>query len=148
MNIRGLPIVLLAEDDLGDRLLLQEAFQVTDTKIDLRLVANGEEFLNYLYRRPPWNRAERPDLILLDLNMPRMNGLEALRNIKANPELKSIPVVVLTTSRSRDDISEAYANGANTYLFKPGSFDELVQAMRGLCEFWFKVCVLPGSAER
>ena len=127
MNIRGLPIVLIAEDNLGDRLLLQEAFQAAKIRVDLRLVASGEEFLNYLYRRPPWSRAERPDLILLDLNMPRMNGREALREIKANPDLKSIPVVVLTTSRSREDILDAYANGANTYLLKPGTFDELAR---------------------
>jgi two-component system, response regulator len=143
MNIRGLPIVLIAEDDLGDRLLLQEAFQTSGIKVDLRLVANGEEFLDYLYRRPPWDKAERPDLILLDLNMPRLNGLEALREIKANPALKAIPVVVLTTSRNRLDIQEAYASGANTYLVKPRTFEELAAAVRTLCDFWFKICALP-----
>ena len=143
---RSLPVVLLAEEGLGDRLLLQEAFQATDTKVDFRPVASGEEFLDYLYRRPPWNLAERPDLVLLDLNMPGLNGLETLGKIKANPELKSIPIVVLATFRHCEEIAEAYNNGANSVLLKPGSFDELVNAARSLCEFWFKLCVLPGSA--
>jgi CheY-like chemotaxis protein len=148
MNTRGLPIILIAEDDPGDRVLLQEAFQAAGTSVDLRLVAGGEEFLDYLYRRPPWQGAERPDLVLLDLNMPHPNGREALREIKAHHELKSIPVVVLTTSRAPEDVLDAYASGANTYIQKPTSFDGLLNTVQAICEFWFKLCVVPGAVER
>jgi CheY-like chemotaxis protein len=148
MNTRGLPIILIAEDDPGDRVLLQEAFQAAGTLVDLRLVASGKEFLEYLYRRPPWEWAERPDLVLLDLNMPETNGREALREIKEHHELKSIPVVVLTTSRAPEDVLDAYAIGANTYIPKPASFDGLLNTVRAICEFWFKLCVVPGAVER
>jgi CheY-like chemotaxis protein len=148
MNSRGLPIILIAEDDPGDRVLLQEAFQAAGTTVDLRLVASSEEFLDYLFRRPPWQAAERPDLILLDLNMPGTNGREALREIKADRELKPIPVVVLTTSRAPEDVLEAYANGANTYIQKPPSLEGLLRAVNAICEFWFRLCVVPGAVER
>jgi CheY-like chemotaxis protein len=148
MNTRGLPIVLITEDDLAGRALIQEAFQAAGTPVDLRFVANGEEFLDYLHRRAPWEGAERPDLILLDLNMPRMNGQESLREIKAHPKLRSVPVVVLTSSRAEQDIADAYLNGANTYIPKPDSLDNLVSTVRVLCEFWFRIGVLPGTVER
>lgn len=129
-------------------MLLQEVFEAAGVKVDLRLVTHGRELLDYLHRREPWTEARGPDLILLDLNMPGMDGREALREIKSDPELRSIPVVVLTTSRAEEDIADAYARGANIYIPKPDSFDELVGAVKVLCEFWFKVCALPGVLGR
>jgi CheY-like chemotaxis protein len=148
MNKRGLPIVLVAEDDLGDRVLLQQAFEAAGLRADLRFSINGEEFLAYLRRQPPWARSERPDLILLDLNMPRMDGREVLRDIKGDPQLRSIPVVVLTNSSAPEDIAGAYDSGANAYVPKPHSPDDLASIIRSLSEYWFKVCALPGTAGR
>lgn len=148
MKTRGLPVILVAEDDLGDRVLLEHAIRAAGPAVDLRFTANGEEFLAYLRRVPPWENAKRPDLILLDLNMPRMDGREVLREIKADPELRAVPVVVLTNSRTPEDIAAAYDSGANTYVPKPHSPDEFAAIIKALLEFWFKVCVLPGTAER
>lgn len=145
MNARGLPIVLVAEDDPADRALLQEAFQAAGTSVDLRLIPSGDEFLDYLYCRAPYTTAERPDLILLDLNMPRIDGRELLRQIKAEQALKPIPVVVLTTSTAEEDIIDAYDSGANTYITKPSAFDDLVSIVRGLCDYWFRLCLVPGA---
>jgi CheY-like chemotaxis protein len=146
MIARGLPIILIAEDDLGDRVLLQQAFVATGFKADLRFAADGEEFLAYVRQSPPWEGAERPDLILLDLNMPRMDGREVLREIKSAPEVRAVPVVVLTSSRSEKDVAEAYDRGANTYIPKPDSVQELTAIIQTLCEFWFKIAVLPSTA--
>jgi CheY-like chemotaxis protein len=143
-----LPVVLATEDDESTRLLLQEAFSATGVPVDLRLVESGRDLLDYLRRREPWTKALSPDLILLDLNMPGIDGREALAKIKGHPELKHLPVVVLTASRAEQDIADAYALGANTYVPKPDSFDKLVSTVRALCEFWFKTCALPDATER
>ncbi len=145
MNTR-LPIVLVAEDAVADRLLLQEAFQGAAEAVDLRLVNDGNELLAYLHHRAPWTNARLPDLILLDLNMPGMDGFEALSKIKGDADLKHIPVVVLTTSRNEEDVAKAYAAGANTYIPKPDSFDQLATVMKVLCRFWFGTCALPQSS--
>jgi two-component system, response regulator len=145
MNARGLPVVLIAEDDLGDRALLQQAFEATAFQADLRFAANGEEFLAYVRQEPPWGNAERPDLILLDLNMPRMGGREALRKIKRDPALRAVPIIVVTNSQSPEDVAAAYELGANSYITKPHSFDEFTTVIRTMCEFWFKISVLPGT---
>jgi CheY-like chemotaxis protein len=143
---RGLPVILIAEDDLGDRVLLEQAFRATNFEADLRFTANGEEFLAYLRREPPWEDAERPDLILLDLNMPRMDGREVLAEIKSDPKWRAVPVVVLTNSRAPEDVEIAYGRSANTYIVKPHSLDELTAILRALCEFWFKISIVPGTA--
>jgi CheY-like chemotaxis protein len=148
VNKRGLPVILIAEDDIGDRVLLEQAFRATSFEADLRFTANGEEFLAYLRHEPPWEQAEPPDLILLDLNMPRMDGREALQEIKRDPELRSLPVVVLTNSRAPEDIAVAYNSGANAYVPKPHSLDELTLILRALCEYWFKICALPGGKDQ
>ncbi len=148
MSSHPLPVVLVAEDDPGDRALMQQAFQLSGAVVDVRFVANGEDLVNYLNRQPPWDAAPAPDLILLDLNMPRMSGRESLRLVKTHPQLKSIPVVVLTSSRADEDIADCYAHGANSYIPKPDSLGELVRTITVLCEFWFKIGVLPGTAER
>lgn len=145
MNDRGLPVILIAEDDLGDRVLLQQAFEAARFEADLRFAANGEEFLAYLRCQAPWENAERPDLILLDLNMPRMDGREVLAEVKNDPKWRAVPVVVLTNSRAHEDVEIAYGRGANTYIVKPHSLDELTAILRALCEFWFKISMLPGT---
>jgi CheY-like chemotaxis protein len=126
--------------------LLEQAFEAIGFRADLRFTANGEEFLAYLRRKPPWEEAERPDLILLDLNMPRMDGREVLAEIKSDPKWRAVPVVVLTNSRAPEDVEIAYDRGANTYIAKPHSLDELTAIIRAVCEFWFKISLLPGTA--
>ena len=139
-------VILVAEDDSDDRLLLKDAMADCGWSGDLRCVEDGEELLDYLLRRgkyqPPAN-APRPGLILLDLNMPRKDGREALREIRANPSLRRIPVVVLTTSKADSDIAGLYDLGANSFVSKPVQFDALVNVIRILGQYWFKTVALP-----
>ncbi|MEX2300258.1 MAG: response regulator [Bryobacterales bacterium] len=145
MNTR-MPIVLVAEDAVADRLLLQEAFLRAGNPTDLRLVNDGQELLAYLHRLEPWTTARLPDLILLDLKMPGMDGFDALMHIKSDAELKRIPVIVLTASKDELDVAKAYAYGANTYVPKPDSLDELAGVIEVLCRFWFRTCALPDTS--
>ena len=139
-------VIVLAEDDADDRLLLQDAVAECQWDGGLRFVGDGEELLDYLLRRgkygPPAD-APRPGLILLDLNMPRKDGREALREIKADADLRRIPVVVLTTSRADTDIDRMYGLGANSFIAKPVRFEALVQVLRVLGDYWFKTVELP-----
>ncbi len=139
-------IILMAEDDSDDRLLVKDAMAECRWQGDLRFVENGEELLDYLTRRgkysPPAD-APRPGLILLDLNMPRKDGREALHEIKADAELRRIPVVVLTTSKADTDIGGMYDLGANSFISKPVHFDALVSVMRVLGQYWFTTVELP-----
>lgn len=144
MNNRGLPIALIAEDNLSDRILLQEAFEASGFAVDVRFVASGQEFLDYLYHRPPWVVTDPPDLILLDLNMSREASRDLLLEVKGHPVLKRIPVLVWTDSRSEEDVADAYGWGANTYIPKPFPDEEIIRTIHVLCEFWFKICALPG----
>lgn len=139
MAARRLPIILIAEDDLGDRVLLQEAFEATGLALDLRFVADGEDLLGYLRHLPPWTTVETPDLILLDLCIAR----EVLGEIKKDPEVRCIPVILLTKSQTQDDVADAYERGANTSIPKPLSADEMVHTVGVLGEFWLRVCTLP-----
>lgn len=143
----GRPIViLLADDDEEDRMLAAEALAESRVVNDLRFVQDGDELLDYLYRRdryaPPAS-APAPGLILLDLNMPRKDGREALREIKADPNLRRIPVVVLTTSKAEEDIYRTYDLGANSFITKPVSFDGLVTVMRDIGRYWIEIVELP-----
>jgi CheY-like chemotaxis protein len=138
--------ILLADDDLDDCLLAQEALQESHLFNDLRLVHDGEALLDYLFQRGPYSAAgtaPRPGVILLDLNMPRMDGREALGQIKADPALRHIPVVVLTTSQSEEDIYRSYDLGASSFITKPVSFSGLVEVMRSLGRYWFEIVQLP-----
>jgi len=113
---------------------------------DLRLVEDGEELIDYLHRRGKYaepDSSPHPDLILLDLKMPRKSGHQALEEIKGNPELKRIPVVVLTTSKAEEDIIHAYNLGANSFIVKPTTFGALTEAMKTLERYWFKLTTLP-----
>ena len=148
MNEAKPDIIIMAEDDADDRLLVKDALEECQWKADLRFVENGEELLDYLLRQGKYRRAEespRPGLILLDLNMPRKDGREVLRDIRAHAELRRIPVVVLTTSKADTDIERVYELGANSFISKPIQFDGLVNVMRMLGQYWFKTVELPVS---
>ncbi len=137
--------ILMADDDPDDRLLTREALTMARLANPLRLVEDGEELLDYLKQRgayAPPAEAPRPGLILLDLNMPRKDGREALKEIKADPALRRIPVVVLTTSKMDRDILKSYDLGANSYIVKPVTFDQLVHVVRTLGEYWFEIVEL------
>jgi len=139
-------IILMAEDDSDDRLLVKDAMSECGLEADLRFLDNGEQLLDYLMRRGKYSppaEAPRPGLILLDLNMPRKDGREALREIKANADLRRIPVVILTTSKAGADIVGMYELGANSFIAKPTQFDALVNVMRVLGQYWFTTVELP-----
>ncbi len=151
MKIDKNPIViLLADDDEDDRLLTADALRAAKMGSDLKTVSDGEELLDYLYRRGKHalpGSSPKPDLILLDLNMPRRDGREALREMKADPELRSIPVVILTTSRTEEDIDQTYELGANSFITKPATFGRFVRAMEVANEYWFQTVELPRGAK-
>lgn len=139
-------IILMADDDEDDRLLTQEALQESRVANDLHFVVDGEDLMDYLHRRGAYTdpaRSPRPGLILLDLNMPRKDGREALEEIKSDPTLRRIPVVVMTTSDAEEDLVRSYDLGANSYIRKPVSFDGLVEVMRGLTTYWYQIVELP-----
>ncbi len=128
-------IVLLVEDDPGDQLLTKEAFESLRVPNELRVVADGREALDYLYRRGRYTQpseAPRPDLILLDLNMPRVNGQKVAEEIHADPQLRDIPIVVLTTSRRHEDLLHAYGRGVVSFITKPLDFQDFIAAVRDL----------------
>jgi CheY-like chemotaxis protein len=140
--------ILIAEDDPDDRLLAREALEENRLANAIVFVEDGEELLEYLRRIGRYSveggkETSRPGLILLDLNMPRKDGREALREIKADPELRQIPIVVLTTSKSDEDIVRSYDLGVNSFITKPVSFEGLVEVMRTLHKYWFEIVELP-----
>ena len=139
-------VILLADDDEEDRMLAASALEASRVVNDLRFVEDGEDLLAYLYRRGRYaepGSAPTPGLILLDLDMPRKDGREALREIKADPDLRRIPVVVLTTSKAEEDIYRTYDLGANSFITKPVSFDGLVGVMRDIGRYWIEIVELP-----
>ena len=135
--------VLLVEDDPGDVLMTQEAFDEHRVNNKLNVVSDGVEALAYLRREEPYPHAVRPDLILLDLNLPRRDGREVLKEIKDDESLRHIPVVVLTTSQLEEDILRSYQLHANAYVTKPVDFDRFIQAVRQIDEFFVSVVRLP-----
>ncbi|MET0645074.1 MAG: response regulator [Pyrinomonadaceae bacterium] len=147
MNDWRRPItILLADDDEDDRKLAQDALAESRLANDLHTVEDGEELMDYLLRRGKYAAladSPRPGLILLDLNMPKKDGREALREIKADPSLRRIPVVVLTTSKAEEDIYRTYDLGANSFITKPVMFESLVRVMRELGTYWFEIVELP-----
>jgi two-component system, chemotaxis family, response regulator Rcp1 len=140
--------ILLVEDNPDDVELTRIAMLDAGFSADLAVVADGFEALRFLRREDPWTHAERPDMILLDLNLPQLDGRELLRIVKADQQLCSIPVVVLTTSVDRNDVQAAYASHANSFISKPADFDLYVQTLRTLRDFWFGIAVLPRNGFR
>lgn len=138
--------VLLVEDNPGDVRLMREAFWEVDVRHCLHTVPDGVQAIDFLRRREGHERAPRPDLIVLDLNLPRKGGREVLSEIKADPRLRKIPVVVLSSSTSDDDVTAAYDLHANCYVSKPVDFDHFVQVVRSIEHFWFGTARLPALA--
>ncbi len=147
MNQNGKPItILVADDDPDDRLLIKEALEEARLANGVDYVEDGVELMDYLQRRGRFaDRAgpTNPDLLLLDLNMPRKDGHVALQEIRANSDLKRIPVIVLTTSAAEEDIVRTYDLGASSFITKPVSFDDLVNTMRTMTDYWFQIVSLP-----
>lgn len=142
--------ILMADDDADDRRLTQEALEEGRLINDVRFVDNGEELMDYLRkqgRHAPPAEAPRPGLILLDLNMPRKDGRTVLKEIKSDPELRQIPVVVLTTSKADEDIFKSYDLGVNSYIVKPVTFEALVDILQTLEKYWFEIVELPPVKE-
>ena len=140
-------IILMADDDDDDRLLARDALLECKSEGSLQFVQNGEELMDYLRRRGKFQQTDspRPGLILLDLNMPLKDGREALREIKSDPELKKIPVVVLTTSKADTDIGAIYELGANSFISKPFQFEALVNVMKNISQYWLNTVELPAA---
>ncbi|MEU6062518.1 response regulator [Streptomyces sp. NPDC047097] len=135
--------VLLVEDDPGDELMTREAFEDNKIQNDLHVVRDGEEALDFLFRRGPYTEAPRPDLILLDLNLPKYDGRQVLEQIKSDEELALIPVVVLTTSSAEEDILRSYELHANAYVTKPVDLNQFIAAVRRIDDFFVSVVRLP-----
>jgi CheY-like chemotaxis protein len=135
--------VLLVEDDPGDELMTREAFEDNKIRNTLHVVRDGEEALDFLYRANQYTEAPRPDLILLDLNLPKYDGRQILEQIKSDPELSHVPVVILTTSSSEEDILRSYKLHANAYVTKPVDVDQFIAAVRQIDEFFVSVVKLP-----
>ena len=136
----------MADDDEDDCMLAREALIESRLANDLLCVQDGEELMNYLYRRGRYadlSNSPRPGLILLDLNMPRKDGREALTEIKTDPNLRHIPVIVLTTSQAEEDIYRSYNLGANSFITKPVTFESLLEVMQILGKYWFEIVKLP-----
>jgi CheY-like chemotaxis protein len=145
MTTRKPVSILLADDDPDDQLLVERAFLSAHLTADLHFVNDGKALLDYLCHRAGHceETSPRPGLILLDLNMPKTDGREALREIKAHPGLKHIPVIVLTTSNREEDISQCYSMGASSYIVKPAAFSELVEVIKMIETYWFQTVELP-----
>lgn len=146
-NNRNTPIVILvAEDDAEDQMLVKEAMEESRLSNHIHFVSDGEELLAYLRHEGPYadtRKYPHPGLILLDLNMPRKDGREAMKEIKTDPQLRVIPIVVLTTSKAEEDILRTYDLGVNSFITKPVSFSSLVNVMRTLGKYWFEIVELP-----
>jgi two-component system response regulator len=136
--------VLLVEDDPGDELMTREAFEDNKIRNTLHVARDGEEALDFLYRRGAHEQAPRPDLILLDLNLPKYDGRQILEQVKSDPDLSHIPVVVLTTSSAEEDILRSYRLHANAYVTKPVDLDQFIAAVRQIDDFFVQVVRLPG----
>ncbi|HEY4652256.1 MAG TPA: response regulator [Pontibacter sp.] len=139
-------IILIADDDAEDRMLVKEALEESRLNNNIQFVENGEELLDYLHNRGRYTdkvKFPTPGLILLDLNMPKKDGREALKEIKTEEHLRMIPVVVLTTSKAEEDILRTYDLGVSSFITKPVTFSSLVDVMKTLSKYWFEIVELP-----
>ena len=140
-------IILLVEDDPDDQALTKRALEGSKLRNELRVVDDGEQALDYLFQRGEFadpNMSPRPDLILLDLNLPKLDGRAVLKEIKESPGLRRIPVVILTTSSQEEDILRSYDLGVNSYITKPLRMEGFIEVVRDLERYWFELVVLPG----
>lgn len=138
--------VLLVEDNKADAVFIQEAFKLCKSEVQVQVAQDGDDALNYLYRRNGYGKAPAPDLILLDLNLPRVDGIEVLKEIKQHPSLKQIPVIILTSSSAEQDIKRGYENYANGYVIKPVGLEKMKNALATIEDFWFRLAKLPPPA--
>lgn len=150
-SIKRTVVILIADDDEDDRLMVKEALEENRLANEIRFVVDGEDLTDYLkclgkYTEP--GSAPRPGLILLDLNMPRKDGREALKEIKADPDLRQIPIIVLTTSKAEEDIYRTYDLGVNSFITKPVSFTALAEVMKTLAKYWFEMVELPPDTNK
>lgn len=146
-NTRSIEI-LLADDDAEDRMLIMDALKESRLKNNIQCVENGEELIDFLYNKNKFSDRSKytlPGIILLDLNMPKKDGREALKEIKADKNLRSVPIVILTTSKAEEDILKTYNLGVNSYITKPVSFSAMVDVMKTLNKYWFEIVELPES---
>ncbi len=146
MESRKSVVILVADDDPEDCMLISDAFKEGLLVNGLRFVGDGEELMDYLRRQGKYrdhSASPRPGIILLDLNMPKKDGREALKEIKSDPDLRSIPIVILTTSKEEEDILRSYDLGANSYITKPVTFPGLVSAIKSLGKYWLQIVELP-----
>lgn len=144
-NVRPI-VILMADDDADDRMLTKEALEESRVINDLRFVEDGEELIEYLTRSGKYENpasSPRPGLIFLDLNMPRKDGREALKQIKADPNLRRIPIIIMTTSKAEEDIYRSYDLGANSFITKPVTFERLVELMKTMGQYWIEFVELP-----
>lgn len=141
--------ILMADDDDDDYLLTKKALKESKLLNTLVRVKDGEELIDYLYARGEYEgqKVSRPGVILLDLNMPRMDGREALKVIKSDPKLSNIPVVVFTTSKAEEDVYRSYQLGGNSFITKPVTFENLIKVMKTLGLYWFEIVELPHATE-
>lgn len=146
-NERELFTILMADDDEEDCMLTQDALRESRLNNPIQFVRDGVELMAYLRQEGEYKDARRPGLILLDLNMPRKDGREALVEIKADPRLRSIPIVILTTSKSENDVYRSYDLGANSFVTKPITFQALVEVMLVLGRYWFEIVELPDTEQ-
>ena len=142
-HVDGPVQILLVEDNAADALLTKEALNSSEPPLELTWVQDGVEAVNYLKREGQFATARRPDIILLDLNMPRKDGRQLLAELKADPALRRIPVVVLTTSVAEEDIAKAYDLQANCYMTKPIDMEQFIEAMKSFKDFWLQAVELP-----
>jgi CheY-like chemotaxis protein len=143
-------IILMADDDDDDFMLTEKALKESKLLNELVRVSDGEELTDYLFQRGDYEgkKVKRPSIILLDLNMPRKDGREALKEIKENEELREIPIVVFTTSKAEEDIIRSYQLGVNSFISKPVTFKNLIEVMTSLGKYWFEIVELPGNGPK
>jgi CheY-like chemotaxis protein len=147
---RNRSVILLVEDNPADQELIRRALEKATMDKELRIVEDGEEALAYLFRRGKYQApatSPTPDLLLLDLNLPKVNGLRVLKEIRADSKLRPLPVLVLTTSRQEKDIIRSYALGCNSFFTKPGGLDQLTGLVQAINKYWFQTAILPPQTE-
>ena len=138
--------ILMAEDDTEDQMMIKDAFAEAEVKCNIEIVPDGEALMDYLNRNGKYSDVILPDIILLDLNMPKKNGLEALKEIKNDEQLKELPVVVLTTSKADEDMTRSYDLGVSLYTIKPVTFGKMIELAKWVGKYWLELDNIPDSA--